>query len=170
MFDIVIPAKAGIQCLFHKRRWGPGFEGTTKLMEPSMKFARCFTAFGMAMLWALLAVEQAAGQGAGQRYPSKPVHVIVPFTAGSATDILARTFGQKLSEMWGQPVVVENRAGAGGTIGAAVGAKSAPDGYTLLVHSAAHAYNPSIHTSLPFDTAKDFVGVVPLAGHPHPLA
>src|SRR5438874_7953462 len=96
MFDIVIPARAGIQCLFHKRRWVPAFAGTTKLMEPSMKFARCFTAFGMAMLWPLLAVEQAAGQAAGQSYPSKPVHVIVPFTAGSATDILARTFGQKL--------------------------------------------------------------------------
>ncbi|HVS55802.1 MAG TPA: tripartite tricarboxylate transporter substrate binding protein, partial [Casimicrobiaceae bacterium] len=67
------------------------------------------------MLWPLLVVEQAAGQAAGQPYPSKPVHVIVPFTAGSATDILARTFGQKLSELWGQPVIIENRAGAGGT-------------------------------------------------------
>src|SRR5256714_8489497 len=169
MFDIVIPAKAGIQCLFHKRRWGPGFEGTTKLMEPSMKFARCFTAFGMAMLWALLAVEQAAGQGAGQRYPSKPVHVIVPFTAGSATDILARTFGQKLSELWGQPVVVENRAGAGGTIGAAVVAKSPADGYTLLVHSAAHAYNPSIYPNLSYDTVKDFVQIAPLPAQPNVL-
>ena len=134
-----------------------------------MKFARCFAAFGMAMLWPLLAVEQAAGQAAVQPYPSKPVHVIVPFTAGSATDILARTFGQKLSELWGQPVVVENRAGAGGTIGAAVVAKSPADGYTLLVHSAAHAYNPSIYTNLPFDTAKDFVEVVPLAGQPNVL-
>ena len=134
-----------------------------------MKFARCFAAFGMAMLWPLLAIEQAAGQAAVQPYPSKPVHVIVPFTAGSATDILARTFGQKLSELWGQPVVVENRAGAGGTIGAAVVAKSPADGYTLLVHSAAHAYNPSIYTNLPFDTAKDFVEVVPLAGQPNVL-
>ena len=134
-----------------------------------MKFARCFTAFGMAMLWPLLAVEQAAGQAAGQSYPSKPVHVIVPFTAGSATDILARTFGQKLSELWGQPVIVDNRPGAGGTIGAAVVAKSPADGYTLMVHSAAHAYNPSIYTNLSFDTAKDFVEVVPLAGQPNVL-
>src|SRR4051794_23189527 len=62
-----------------------------------------------------------------QGYPSKPVRVVVPFTAGSATDILARTFGQKLSELWGQPVVIDNRPGAGGTIGAGMVAKSAPD-------------------------------------------
>lgn len=105
----------------------------------------------------------------GQGYPSKPVHVVVPFTAGSATDILARTFGQKLSEIWSQPVVVDNRPGAGGTIGAAVVAKSAPDGYTLLVHSAAQAYNPSIYPSLQYDTVKDFIDVVPLGGQPNVL-
>src|ERR1700694_51816 len=105
----------------------------------------------------------------GQGFPNKPVHVVVPFTAGSATDILARSFGQKLSEMWGQPVVVDNRPGAGGTIGAGIVAKSPPDGYTLLVHSAAHAYNPSIYTNLSYDTARDFVEVVPLAGQPNVL-
>jgi tripartite-type tricarboxylate transporter receptor subunit TctC len=134
-----------------------------------MRFARCLAAFGIGMLWPLLALEQAAGQAAAQSYPNKPVHVIVPFTAGSATDILARTFGQKLSELWGQPVIVDNRPGAGGTIGAAVVAKSPADGYTLMVHSAAHAYNPSIYTNLSFDTAKDFVEVVPLAGQPNVL-
>jgi tripartite-type tricarboxylate transporter receptor subunit TctC len=105
----------------------------------------------------------------GQGYPNKTVHMIVPFTAGSATDILARTFGQKLSEMWGQPVIVENRPGAGGTIGAAVVAKSPPDGYTLMVHSAAQAYNASIYPTLPYDTTKDFVEIVPLAGQPNVL-
>ena len=104
-----------------------------------------------------------------QGYPNKTVHVIVPFTAGSATDILARTFGQKLSEMWGQPVIVENRPGAGGTIGAAVVAKSAPDGYTLMVHSAAQAYNASIYPTLPYDTSKDFAEIAPLAGQPNVL-
>jgi tripartite-type tricarboxylate transporter receptor subunit TctC len=104
-----------------------------------------------------------------QPYPNKPVHIVVPFTPGSATDILARTFGQKLSELWGQSVFVENRPGAGGTIGAAFVAKSPADGYTLLVNSAAHAYNPWIYPSLPFDTAKDFVEVVPLAGQPNVL-
>jgi tripartite-type tricarboxylate transporter receptor subunit TctC len=113
------------------------------------------------ILWASAAL--------GQSYPNKPVHVVVPFTAGSATDILARTFGQKLSEMWNQPVVVDNRPGAGGTIGAAVVAKSAPDGYTLLVHSAAQAYNPSIYPTLSYDTVKDFIDIVPLGGQPNVL-
>jgi len=126
-----------------------------------MKLTR-FTGFLLvAILWTPIAF--------GQGYPNKPVHVVVPFTAGSATDILARTFGQKLSEMWSQPVVVDNRPGAGGTIGAAVVAKSAPDGYTLLVHSAAQAYNPSIYPSLPYDTVKDFIDVVPLGGQPNVL-
>jgi tripartite-type tricarboxylate transporter receptor subunit TctC len=105
----------------------------------------------------------------GQGYPNKPVKLVVPFTAGSATDILARTVGQKLSETWGQPVIVDNRPGAGGTIGAAMVAKSPPDGYTLLVHSAAHAYNPAIYTNLAYDTVKDFIAVVPLAGQPNVL-
>ena len=68
-------------------------------------------------------------RGAAQDFPTKPVKIVVPFTAGSATDILARTVGQKLNEMWNQPVVIENRPGAGGTIGAGAVAKSPPDGY-----------------------------------------
>ena len=105
----------------------------------------------------------------GQGYPNKPLKLIVPFTAGSATDILARTYGQKLSELWKQPVVVENHPGAGGTIGAALVAKAPPDGYTLLVQSAAQAYNPSIYASLPYDTTKDFIDVCPLGGQPNVL-
>jgi tripartite-type tricarboxylate transporter receptor subunit TctC len=105
----------------------------------------------------------------GQGYPAKPVKLIVPFTAGSATDILARTVGQKLSEQWGQPVYVENRAGAGGTIGAAVVAKSPPDGLTLMVHSSAQAVNAYIYPTLPYDTLKDFVQVAPLGGQPNVL-
>jgi tripartite-type tricarboxylate transporter receptor subunit TctC len=110
-----------------------------------------------------------APTGFTQGYPNKPVHIIVAFTAGSATDILGRTFGQKLSEIWGQPVVVENRPGAGGTIGAAVVAKAPADGYTLLVNSAAQAYNPSIYKDLSFDTTKDFVDVAALGGQPNVL-
>ncbi|HTP97838.1 MAG TPA: tripartite tricarboxylate transporter substrate binding protein [Casimicrobiaceae bacterium] len=105
----------------------------------------------------------------GQAYPNRPVRIVVPFTAGSATDILARNVGQKLSEMWGQPVLVENRPGAGGTIGANVVAHSPPDGYTLLVHSAAQAVNPYIYDSLPYDTTKDFVEVATLGGQPNVL-
>src|SRR6185436_14416666 len=80
-----------------------------------------------------------------------------------------RTFGQKLGELWGQPVVIDNRPGAGGTIGAALVAKSPADGYTLLVHSAAQAVNASIYPSLPYDTAKDFVEVATLGGQPNVL-
>jgi tripartite-type tricarboxylate transporter receptor subunit TctC len=126
-----------------------------------MKYSRALAAL---VLGAAL-----ASTALGQAFPSKPVRVVVPFTAGSATDILARSVGQKLSEMWGQPVIVENRPGAGGTIGAAVVAKSPADGYTLLVHSAAHAYNPSIYHDLSFDTAKDFAEISPLAGQPNVL-
>jgi tripartite-type tricarboxylate transporter receptor subunit TctC len=104
-----------------------------------------------------------------QDYPAKPVRIVVPFTAGSATDILARNVGQKLSELWGQQVIVDNRAGAGGTIGAALVAKAAPDGLTLMVHSAAQAVNPFIYPNLPYDTLKDFVQVAPLAGQPNVL-
>jgi len=105
----------------------------------------------------------------GQGYPNKPVKLVVPFTPGSATDILARTLGQKLSEQWGQPVIVENRAGAGGTIGAGVVAKSPPDGYTLMVHSSGHAVNASMYPTLPYDTTKDFVDVATLGGQPNVL-
>jgi tripartite-type tricarboxylate transporter receptor subunit TctC len=126
-----------------------------------MKLGRWIIGLVVALSWTPLVF--------GQGYPNKAVHVIVPFTAGSATDILARTFGQKLSEMWGQPVIVENRPGAGGTIGAAVVAKSPPDGYTLLVNSAAQAYNASIYPTLSYDTSKDFVEIAPLAGQPNVL-
>jgi tripartite-type tricarboxylate transporter receptor subunit TctC len=131
------------------------------LQETTMKLGRLVALVAIPVLWASAAMSQS--------YPNKPVHVVVPFTAGSATDILARTFGQKLSEMWNQTVVVDNRPGAGGTIGAAVVAKSAPDGYTLLVTSAAQAYNPSIYSGLPYDTTKDFIDVVPLGGQPNVL-
>jgi tripartite-type tricarboxylate transporter receptor subunit TctC len=104
-----------------------------------------------------------------QDYPNKPVRIVVPFTAGSATDILARTVGQKLNEMWNQSVVIDNRAGAGGTIGAGMVAKSPPDGTTLMVHSAAQAVNPFIYPNLSYDTLKDFVQVAPLAGQPNVL-
>lgn len=119
-------------------------------------------------LGALLCALSAAVASA-QDYPSKPVKIVVPFTAGSATDILARTVGQKLNEMWGQSVVIENRPGAGGTIGANAVAKSAPDGTTLMVHSSGHAANAFIYPTLPYDTLKDFVQVVPLAGQPNVL-
>src|SRR5512139_3683543 len=126
-----------------------------------MTFVRKLATFALCAL--------VSGIAGAQGWPTKPVKLVVPFTAGSATDILARTVGQKLSEAWGQPVYVENRAGAGGTIGAGVVAKAPPDGLTLMVHSAAQAVNPFIYPSLSYDTLKDFVQVVPLGGQPNVL-
>lgn len=104
-----------------------------------------------------------------QDYPGKPVHVVITFPPGSSTDIVGRVVAQKLSELWGQPVLVENRTGAGGSIGSAIVAKAAPDGYTLLINSSAHAVNPAIYSKLPYDTLKDFVDIAPLAGQPNVL-
>jgi tripartite-type tricarboxylate transporter receptor subunit TctC len=110
-----------------------------------------------------------AVQAFGQGYPNKPVHVIISFTPGSSTDIVGRIVMQKVSEMWGQPVVPENRAGAGGSIGSAVVAREVPDGYMLLVNSNAHSVNPAIYANLPYDTTKDFSDIVPLAVQPNVL-
>ena len=103
----------------------------------------------MRLIMTALAVAFTATTAHGQTYPTKPVHVIVPFTPGSATDVVARTVAQALSTRMGQVFVVENRPGAGGTIGANLVAKAAPDGYTLLVNSSGHTVNPSIYPSSP---------------------
>ncbi|HTF15027.1 MAG TPA: tripartite tricarboxylate transporter substrate binding protein [Burkholderiales bacterium] len=118
---------------------------------------------------AAMALAAAASQASAQGYPSKPVHVIISFTPGSSTDIVGRIVSQKLSEIWGQPVLAENRAGAGGSIGSNVVAKAAPDGYTLLINSNAHTVNPAIYASLPYDTLKDFIDIVPLSVQPNVL-
>jgi tripartite-type tricarboxylate transporter receptor subunit TctC len=104
-----------------------------------------------------------------QGFPSKPVRIIVAFTPGSSTDIVGRAVAAKLSELWGQPVVVENRAGAGGSVGSAAVLREPPDGYTLLANSSAHVANPSIYATLPYDTLKDFANIAPLAGGPNVL-
>ena len=102
-------------------------------------------------------------------FPDHPIRFIVPFTAGSATDVVARVVGEHMSKTLGQTIVIENRPGAGGTVGANVVAKSTPDGYTLLVPSAGHVANPAIYKSLPYDTLKDFAGVTSLASLPNVL-
>jgi tripartite-type tricarboxylate transporter receptor subunit TctC len=111
----------------------------------------------------------AVAGGASAQYPDKPIRFIVPFTAGSGTDIVARTVAESMSKALKQPIVIENRPGAGGTLGAAQVAKSSPDGYTLLVHSAGHVANAAIYPSLSYDTLKDFAGVTPLASLPNVL-
>jgi tripartite-type tricarboxylate transporter receptor subunit TctC len=97
-----------------------------------------------------------------QPYPSKPVRLVVPFAAGGAVDQLARILGGRLQETLGQPVVVENRAGAGGTTGTNDVAKSAPDGYSILQNTNGQAISPAIYKSLPFDTLRDFIPVTQL--------
>jgi tripartite-type tricarboxylate transporter receptor subunit TctC len=107
-----------------------------------------------------------AAQAAAQ-YPNKAVQMVVAFTPGSAVDIVGRIVAERLSQMWGHPVVSDNRAGAGGSIGSAVVARAAPDGYTLLVTSNAHIVNPSIFAKLPYDTLKDFTDIALFVEQPN---
>lgn len=112
----------------------------------------------------------ATQHASAQAYPSKPIRMIVPFTPGGSTDILARAIGQKLTEAWGQPVVVENVPGAGGSIGADKVAKATADGYTLLMgHIGTLAVNPSIYPNLPYDPVKSFAPVAWVAKVPNVL-
>lgn len=122
---------------------------------------KCWKVALLALLGAL------AVPAAAQNYPTKPVQVILAFTPGSAVDIVGRIVTAKLAEMWGQPVVNDNRAGAGGSIGSAAVERAAPDGYTLLVTSNAHTVNPAIYAHLPYDTLKDFTDIVPFAEQPN---
>jgi tripartite-type tricarboxylate transporter receptor subunit TctC len=117
-----------------------------------------------AIVYALLAL---AGTAVAQPYPERPIKMIVPFAPGGATDVLARTMGQKFTEAWGQPVVVENRTGAGGNIGADLVAKAAPDGYTLLMGAiGTNAVNQFIYAKMPYDTEKDFAPITQVARVP----
>jgi tripartite-type tricarboxylate transporter receptor subunit TctC len=111
-----------------------------------------------------------AAPASAQQYPSRVVKLVVPQTPGGATDVFARKIGQALSEKWGQAVVVENRAGAGGVVGTDVVAKSAPDGYTLLVtYAGSQAINASLYPKIPFDSVKDFQTIATLASTPFVL-
>jgi tripartite-type tricarboxylate transporter receptor subunit TctC len=105
--------------------------------------------------------------GAAETFPTHPVRVIITFPPGSATDIIGRVLTQKLTEYWGQQVVADNRGGAGGSLGSALAAQSAPNGYTLLINSNAHAANPSIYARLPYDTMKDFTNIAPIVSAPN---
>ena len=101
-----------------------------------------------------------------QSYPSRQITLIVPFAAGGSNDVVGRAIGRKLSEVWGQPVVVENRPGAGGMIGTSAVAAAPPDGYTLLLISSTFTINPAIKKNMPFDTSKDFTPVAFIARSP----
>jgi len=114
----------------------------------------------------LVAAGASALPAAAQEWPTRPVRLIVPFAAGGTTDVVARMVGQKLSERWKQPVVIENRAGAGGNLGADLVAKSPADGYTLLLASGSITINPHIYKRMPFDTEKDLVPITNVASGP----
>jgi tripartite-type tricarboxylate transporter receptor subunit TctC len=117
-------------------------------------------------LLAGLAPLAAHAQGA---YPNKPIRVIVPFAAGSTTDIISRAITDKMGQSMGQQFVIENRGGASGTIGQAVVAQSAPDGYTIMIHSSSHTVTPHTFAKLPFDPLKDFTPVTPISATPNVL-
>jgi tripartite-type tricarboxylate transporter receptor subunit TctC len=114
----------------------------------------------------LCAAVAPAAASAAQTYPTRPVRLIVPFTPGATADIVARRLAPRLSEGWSQQVVVDNRAGAGGTIGINIVAKAVPDGYTLLVHSVAFAVSAALYTRLPYDSVKDFAPITQISMAP----
>src|SRR5204863_5701321 len=133
------------------------------MMGPSVRSARALLMlcpFGMTMsaldVW-------------GQSYPSKPARMIVPFGAGATTDIIARIFANKLSEIWGQQLVVENRPGAGGVIGTESAAKATPDGYTLALCGISVTIAPALYKKLPYDHLRDFAPVSMIATLPNVL-
>ena len=116
--------------------------------------------------FALLASSCAFAQEDPSKYPARPVHVVVGFAAGGGNDIIARIYGQKLSEGLGQPVIIENRPGGGAIVATEHVAKSAPDGYTLVVGASGMAINPAVYAKLPYDTVRDFVAVSQVAAYP----
>ena len=133
-----------------------------------MKLSIRFAALALAGAGALLPSPLALAQPSA--YPTKPIRLVVPFPAGGTTDILARAAAQKLTEAWGQSVVVDNRPGAAGNIGSELVAKAAPDGYTLLMGTVGtHAINPGLYAKMPYDHVKDFVPVILVAGVPNVL-
>jgi tripartite-type tricarboxylate transporter receptor subunit TctC len=133
------------------------------MMKPDMKTRL----FAVAVLAGLLT---GTGAAAADVFPAKPVRIVVPFAAGGAIDIIVRASAQQLSKELGQQMVIDNRPGAGGNIGADIVAKSAADGYTLVAGtSATHGVNPSLYAKLPFDAKRDFVPVAHIAGVPNVL-
>lgn len=129
-------------------------------MKTNVRFVACCAGF------LLLVPCIAQGSGPSEAWPNKPIRFIVPFPPAGGADITARLMGQKLSEFLGQPVIVDNRSGAGGNIGAAVAAKSAPDGYTVLMSTTAFVVNASLYLNPGYDAERDFIPTVVVARQP----
>src|SRR6202165_2664142 len=119
-----------------------------------------------ACLGLLATIAPASAQEDPSKYPSRPIHIIVGFAAGGGHDIIARVFGQKLSESFGQPVIVDNKPGGGAIVATEYVAKSPPDGYTLLMSASGISINPAVYARLPYDAVKDFVAVSELGSFP----
>src|SRR5512138_3831961 len=117
------------------------------------------------LLIGAIALLSLAAPAKAQEYPAKPIHIIVGFAAGGGNDIIARVFGQKLSESLGQPVIVENKPGGGAIVATDYVAKSAPDGYTLLMSASGISINPALYDKLPY-AVTDFVAVSQIASFP----
>ena len=133
-----------------------------------MSFAIFLARLLPAVLVAVATVSPAVANA--QAYPTRPIRLVVPFPAGGSLDVVARAIGQKLTEAWGQPVVIDNRPGAGGNIGADLVAKSAPDGYTILESAlSTHAVNVSLYAKMPYDPIKDFAPITLVAVTPNVL-
>ncbi len=118
-------------------------------------------------VWIAIALTLApAASGAAESYPTKPERIVVPFAPGGPKDLISRVIGQKLTETWGYPVIVDNRAGAGGNIGTQLVAKAPADGYTLMLHSTAFVVNPSLYSAADYDALRDFAPVTLAAVSP----
>ena len=123
-------------------------------------------AFALNLIGAVIGILALTAPAKAQEYPAKPIHIIVGFAAGGGNDIIARVFGQKLSESLGQPVIVENKPGGGAIVATDYVAKSPPDGYTLLMSASGISINPAVYDKLPYDAVNDFVAVSELASFP----
>jgi tripartite-type tricarboxylate transporter receptor subunit TctC len=130
------------------------------------RFRRSALRRGIALAAICVAAPWSGGTPAQEAWPIKPVRLVVPFAPGGSTDVIARMLGQKLSEAWGQPVLIEDRSGAGGNVGADFVAKSSADGYTLLFASGSITINPQLYKHMPFDTKKDLAPITNVASGP----
>lgn len=142
----------------------PSGKCSTLCAPPARRSARTVGALIPAWIAAIAILAAVAPTQAQVKFPTKPVRLVVPATPGNPSDVLARTIGPKLSELWGFPVVLENRPGAGGTVAAAFVAKATPDGYTMLVAVGAFVTSAAFQTNLSYDPIKDFAGVAQI-GH-----
>jgi tripartite-type tricarboxylate transporter receptor subunit TctC len=152
VYTYIVILQMNIMNIMNIRRW-------------FMKFITSF----IGLIFSAIVLLQTGGGAFAQSYPNKPIRFIVVFVPGGSTDILARAIGQKLGESWGQPVVIDNRGGAGGVIGTEMGARAEPDGYTITMVSASHAFNPSLYGKLPYDTIRDFIPLTNAAFVPNIL-